>query len=87
MTRVGTAHFADANFTPLETVNPRTISNQVVGEGDADVPNPEGFSAFMYSWGQFIDHDLDLVNSDGVNHIDITIPNGDPVSPTARPSR
>ena len=25
----------------------------------------------MYSWGQFIDHDLDLVTSDGVNHIDI----------------
>ena len=66
---------------PIETVNPRTVSNNVVGEGDANVPNPDGFSAFMYSWGQFIDHDLDLVNSDGVNHIDITIPNGDPVFP------
>ena len=35
----------------------------------------------MYSWGQFIDHDLDLVTSDGVNHIDIAIPNGDPIFP------
>ena len=32
----------------------------------------------MYAWGQFIDHDLDLSKSDGVSHIDITIPQGDP---------
>ena len=78
MTRIGDAHFADANFTPIETVNPRTVSNNIVGEGDASTPDPT-LSAFMYAWGQFLDHDLDLVNSDGVNHIDITIPNGDPV--------
>ena len=81
MTRVGTAHFADGMSEPIETVNPRTVSNNVVGQGDADVPNPDGLSAFMYSWGQFIDHDLDLVTSDGVNHIDITVPNGDPIFP------
>ena len=28
----------------------------------------------MYVWGQFIDHDLDLTATDGVTHIDITIP-------------
>ena len=32
----------------------------------------------MYVWGQFIDHDLDLTDTDGVNHIDISIPPGDP---------
>ena len=74
MTRVGTAHFADGISEPIETVNPRTVSNNVVGQGDANVANPEGFSAFMYSWGQFIDHDLDRVDSDGINHIDITVP-------------
>ena len=79
MTRVGDAHFVDGISEPIETVNPRTISNNVVGEGDANVPNPDGLSAFMYSWGQFIDHDLDLVTSDGVNHIDIPVPAGDPV--------
>src|SRR6476620_10214134 len=79
MTRVGDAHFVDGISEPIETVNPRTVSNNIVGEGAANVPNPDGLSAFMYAWGQFIDHDLDLVNSDGVNHIDIKIPNGDPV--------
>ena len=79
MTRVGVAHFADGVSEPIETVNPRTVSNNVVGQGDANVANPEGFSAFMYSWGQFIDHDLDRVDSDGINHIDITVPPGDPL--------
>ena len=68
MTRVGTAHFADGISEPIETVNPRTVCNNVVGQGDANVANPEGFSAFMYSWGQFIDHDLDRVDFDGQPH-------------------
>jgi peroxidase len=81
MTRVGVAHFVDGISVPIATVNPRTISNSVVGEGDANVPNPQGLSAFMYAWGQFIDHDLDLVTNDGVNHIDVVVPKGDPVFP------
>jgi peroxidase len=80
-TRIGDPHFADGISVPLETVNPRTVSNQVVGQGDAAVPNAEGLSGMMYAWGQFLDHDLDLSQSDGTNHIDITIPNGDPVFP------
>ncbi|HVG52238.1 MAG TPA: peroxidase family protein, partial [Xanthobacteraceae bacterium] len=67
--RIGEAHFADGISEPLGGNNPRTISNLVVGAGDADVANPEGVSAFMYAWGQFIDHDMTLTRSDGVNHI------------------
>src|SRR6478736_3764069 len=78
MTRVGVAHFADGVSVPIETVNPRTVSNNVVGQGDPDVPNPDGLSAFMYAWGQFIDHDLDLVTTDGVNHIDVVPKDGSP---------
>jgi Animal haem peroxidase/RTX calcium-binding nonapeptide repeat (4 copies) len=77
--RMGTAHFADGISELLEGPNPRTISNLVVGEGDPNVPNPEGLSAFMYAWGQFLDHDLMLTRSDGVHHIDIVVPDGDPV--------
>ena len=77
--RIGPAHFADGISEPLDGPNPRTISNVVVGEGDANVPNPQGVSAFMYAWGQFIDHDLTLTRSDGVNRIDIDVPDGDPI--------
>ena len=52
-------------------------------KGDADVPNAEGLSGLMYAWGQFLDHDLDLSKSDGVTHIDIPIPDGDPNFPEA----
>lgn len=77
--RIGEAHFADGISAPLGGNNPRTISNLVVGAGDPDVPNPEGLSAFMYAWRQFIDHDLTLTRTDGVNHMDIVVPAADPV--------
>jgi peroxidase len=80
-TRAGPAHFADGISAPVDGPNPRMISNVVVGEGNADQANAEGLSGFMYAWGQFIDHDLDLSRSDGVTHIDIPVPSGDPLFP------
>lgn len=67
------AHFADGVST-LRTglPNPRTIGNLVVA-GNAETPNAEGLSGMMYAWGQFIDHDINLTNSDDVTHIDITV--------------
>src|SRR5262249_14563316 len=79
--RIGTAHFADGISSLVDGTNPRTISNVVVGQGDAAVANQEGLSGFMYAWGQFIDHDLDLAQSDGTTHIDVPIPPGDPNFP------
>jgi peroxidase len=79
--RLGPAHFADGVDAPVDGPNPRMISNVVVGAGDADVENPEGLSGMMYAWGQFIDHDLDLSPTDGVNHIDVAVPPGDPNFP------
>src|SRR5262245_8334335 len=79
--RIGSAHFADGVDAMTSGPNPRMISNVVVGQGDADVANAEGLSGMMYAWGQFIDHDLDLSRSDGVTHIDIPVPDGDPNFP------
>ena len=80
-TRIGTAHFADGISSLEPGPNPRTISNIVVGQGDAAVANQEGLSGMMYAWGQFLDHDIDLAASDGVTRIDVTIPEGDPNFP------
>lgn len=78
-TRIAPARFSDGmRALPEGDPNPRTISNQVVA-GQGDTPDPGGLSGMMYAWGQFIDHDLDLMQSDGATHIDITIPAGDPV--------
>ena len=61
--------------------NPRTISNVVVGEGEAATPNAQGLSGMMYAWGQFIDHDMIRGRSDGVTRIDIVVPDGRPDFP------
>lgn len=77
--RLGPARFADgAQAMVSGAPNARLISNVVVA-GQGEVPNPEGLSGMMYAWGQFIDHDLDLMRSDGVTSIAIEIPAGDPV--------
>jgi len=60
--------------------NARTVSNLVVAatSEEAETPNDRGLSGMMYAWGQFIDHDINLIKSDGINKISIQIPNGDP---------
>ena len=79
--RVGPAHFADGVDTMTTGPNPRDISNIVVA-GNGDLPNPEGLSGMMYAWGQFIDHDLDLMQAGGTD-ISIIAPANDPDLPGA----
>lgn len=75
---------APANYLPgttndlIDAPNAREISNVVSSGPEAETPDPSGLSAWMYVWGQFIDHDLDHTATDGVNNIDIAIPAGDP---------
>ena len=56
----------------------RAIS-QVVNAQDHSIPNTVGASDFLWQWGQFLDHDIDL--TDGVDPpepVDILVPAGDP---------
>ena len=77
--RLGSAHFVGDDGLRFADLNPRMISNVVVGQGDPTIPMPENFSGMMYAWGQFLDHDLDLAPQDGKRAIDIEVPDGDPV--------
>ena len=77
--RLGSAHFVGDDGLRFADLNPRMISNVVVGQGDPTIPMPENFSGMMYAWGQFLDHDLDLAPQDGKRAIDIKVPDGDPV--------
>ena len=77
--RIGPARFADGvSALRTDLPNPRTVSNLVV-DGNGATPNTEGLSGMMYAWGQFIDHDINLTDSDEVTHIDIPVPDGDAV--------
>ena len=50
-TRIGPARFADGVSALVDGPNPRTVSNLVVGEGEAATPNAQGLSGMMYAWG------------------------------------
>jgi len=64
--------------------NPRTISNVISGGTGLNGVNAEtadpAASAWLYVFGQFLDHDLDLESTPTTNPaINIAIPPGDPV--------
>jgi len=81
---------APLNFAPgtndglVAAPNPRTISNVIAGGTGANGQNAETddptASAWLYVFGQFVDHDIDLeetpANSAAIN---IVVPAGDPV--------
>jgi len=82
-------HLAPMNFGPgpnnplISGPNPRTISNVIAGGTGAsgqnsDTPDPRA-SAWIYVFGQFVDHDLGLETSPTTNAaINIPIPPNDP---------
>jgi len=90
-TNTGEVRLAPANFapntsnTPVDGPNPREISNVLSSGPNADNHDPSGLSAWMYVWGQFIDHDLDRTPQDSTHHIDIPIPKDDPTYPNSDP--
>lgn len=63
--------------------NPRSISN-IISSQTISVPNFLGASDWLWQWGQFIDHDLDL-NESSASHpgefTPIVVPFGDPTFP------
>lgn len=83
----GTPEFriAPANFAPgttdglVDAPNARTLSNEVSNQPE-DIVDPTGTSAWIYVFGQFVDHDLDLEAVGGAD-IHIPIAPGDPNFP------
>jgi peroxidase len=59
--------------------NPRVISNTLVAQ-TLMVPNTHQMTDWVFQWGQFVDHDLDLTNlASPVENLDVPIPAGDPI--------
>jgi len=58
--------------------NARTVSNLVVRDAinHGNQPDPNGYSGFMYAFGQFLTHDLEFARPGTVN-IDVIVPAGD----------
>ena len=78
--RIAAAAYADGISSPAGADRPsaRAISNAVAAQApDTDILNNRDLSAFVYAWGQFIDHDLDLTPT-GTTAFNIAVPTGDP---------
>ncbi|WP_182870078.1 peroxidase family protein [Rhodopirellula sp. JC639] len=80
--RVAEADYEDGISTPAGADRPsaREISNALSDvEGDG-IKNERGLSAFLYVWGQFIDHDIDLTETQTDGELfSIEVPTGDPL--------
>ena len=62
--------------------NPRLISNTVFAQNGVDIPAVNNESGFVFQWGQFLDHDLDLTEAaHPVEPLFISVLAGDPVFP------
>lgn len=71
--------YADGVESPAggERASARAISNAVHTQVGS-IPNALGASDFLWQWGQFLDHDIDLTDgSDPPESLDILIPRGD----------
>ena len=76
-------NFADSRNTPVKGPNARYLSNLISGGSDSagndsETPDPK-ISAWVYVFGQFLDHDISLEDTPlTAPHIDITILPNDP---------
>ncbi|MFO1462635.1 MAG: peroxidase family protein [bacterium] len=79
LARLADPAYADGISSPAgaSRPNPREISNLINSQG-GPIPNARGLSSYMFVWGQFLDHDLDLTLTDSSQPLPISVPEGDP---------
>lgn len=70
--------YTDKIATPAgaSRTSARTISNELSSQ-DASIPNDRNMSDFVYVWGQFLDHDIDLSETGTSESLPIVVPTGD----------
>ena len=75
-----TVDYTDGISEPaaLDRANSRTVSN-AIGSQEEFMANELGLSDFIWGWGQFIDHDIDLSNDESLEPFFIDVPSCDPM--------
>ena len=78
--REAPASYSDGISSPAGANRPsaRAISDAIAAADPNGTTNDRNLSAFVYAWGQFIDHDLDLtVNGSPAEAFNVAVPVGD----------
>lgn len=79
--RIGKDDYADKISALAGPNRPsaRVVSNNVVDQAGASTPNTFSKTDFVWQWGQFLDHDIDLTDGNpAFGTADILVPAGDP---------
>ena len=79
--REAAAAYADGVASPAGSDRPsaRAVSNAVSAVLEGGLLNDRNLSAFVYVWGQFIDHDMDLtITATPADPFNVLVPTGDP---------
>ena len=79
--RLGSPDYADgiSAMAAPERPSARVVSNEIAAQADGtSILNDFGTSDFMWQWGQFLDHDIDLTDGSTDEAAFIPIPKGDP---------
>ena len=76
--RLARSEYADGVQSVAGATAPsaRAISNALADQGSQDTVSNKNLSAFVYAWGQFLDHDLTLTST-GNEVMLIPVPKGD----------
>lgn len=75
-----TVSYGDGISTPggADRPNPRLVSNLVLSQTE-DIFNNRHLTQFLFQWGQFLDHDMDLTEeAHPIEFFNIPVPDGDP---------
>ena len=78
--RIASSDYSDgiSSLAGSQRVSARVISNLVANQGPGeDIPNIFGTSDYLWQWGQFIDHDIDLTDGSTNEEQNIIVPAGD----------
>jgi len=79
LARLTTVAYGDGSESPArqDQASPRIISNLCVAQDESRLSSA-GASDFVWQWGQFLDHDIDLSpTADPVEPLDIAVPTDD----------
>ncbi len=82
--RIAPAQYGDSvsSLGGLDRPSPRLISDVIVTDStDGNITNSRLMSDWIYAWGQFVDHDIDLTSGGTGSQLvaaNISVPQGDP---------
>ena len=78
--RIGESKYSDgvSSLAGASRKSARAISNLVSAQADGEyIPNTYNTTDFLWQWGQFIDHDIDLTDGGEDEPANILVPSGD----------